>query len=101
MADQVGAPGITTVANEAHTLVPSEVPSKLLCVRVRDGYILSIQPGSIDPPVEPGKQEYRVPPNDGPFEQCELVGSALVYDYTWNGARWVMKVAWAGAVDAK
>ncbi len=93
MAETIGAPGITTVTNEAHTLVPSAVPGKLLCTRRRDQRVLSLQPH--------GSQEYRDPGTDGPFEQAELVGASLVYDYTWDGVRRISKVAWVGAVDAQ
>ncbi len=94
MADQFGAPGVTLVTNKSHALVASGSTGKFLCVRQSDGHILSLQQG--------GEQEYRVPPNDGPFEQCELVGSALVYDYVWppdSGVRYIHKVAWVAAVD--
>lgn len=94
MADQVGAPGITTIANEAHQLVPTG--DKLLCVRIRDQRVLSLQPPD-------GRQEYRDPGTNGPFEQCELSGSSLVWDYTWDlGAgpvRYIFSVAWKAGVD--
>lgn len=73
---EIGTVGPTLFTNVAHELRPSATVGKLLCVRISDGAVLSLQPD--------GTQQYR-PKETGGFERCELSkdGRELVYHYWW------------------